>query len=83
MAVLTMPILGALAIMANVPGREIVNSYLFGMGIMGFLTPTGLILPSLAIVNVSIKAWFKFILPLIIMLTIACIVCLLIGIKFS
>lgn len=83
MAVLTMPIMGALAIMANVPGREIVNSYLFGMGIMGFLTPTGLILPSLAIVNVSIKAWFKFVLPLIIMLAIACIVCLLIGIQFS
>jgi uncharacterized ion transporter superfamily protein YfcC len=83
MAVLTMPIIGALAIMANVPGREIVNSYLFGMGIMGFLTPTGLILPSLAIVNVSLKAWFKFVLPLIIMLAIACIACLLIGIKFS
>ncbi len=83
MAVLTMPIMGALAIMANVPGREIVNSYLFGMGIMGFLTPTGLILPSLAIVNVSLKAWFKFVLPLIILLSIACIVCLLIGIKFA
>jgi uncharacterized ion transporter superfamily protein YfcC len=78
-----MPIMGALAIMANVPGREIVNSYLFGMGIMGFLTPTGLILPSLAIVNVSLKAWFKFVLPLIIMLAIACIVCLLIGINYA
>jgi uncharacterized ion transporter superfamily protein YfcC len=83
MAVLTMPIIGALAIMANVPGREIVNSYLFGMGIMGFLTPTGLILPSLAIVNISLKAWFKFVLPLIIMLAIVCIACLLIGIRFS
>lgn len=82
MAVLTMPIMGALAIMANVPGREIVNSYLFGMGIMGFLTPTGLILPSLAIVNISLKAWFKFAIPLIFMLAIACIICLLIGINF-
>jgi uncharacterized ion transporter superfamily protein YfcC len=83
MAVLTMPIMGSLAIMANVPGREIVNSYLFGMGIMGFLTPTGLILPSLALVNVSLKAWFKFILPLILILAIACIICLLVGIHFS
>ncbi len=83
MAVLTMPIMGSLAIMANVPGREIVNSYLFGMGIMGFLTPTGLILPSLALVNISLKAWFKFILPLIVMLTIACIICLLVGIHFG
>jgi uncharacterized ion transporter superfamily protein YfcC len=83
MAVLTMPIMGSLAMVANVPGREIVNAYLFGMGIMGFLTPTGLILPSLALVNISFKAWFKFILPLIIMLFVACIVCLLIGINFK
>ena len=78
-----MPIMGSLAIMANVPGREIVNSYLFGMGIMGFLTPTGLILPSIALVNISLKAWFKFIMPLILMLAIACIICLLVGIHFG
>ena len=68
MAVLTMPIIGAFAIIVNVPGREIVNSYLFGMGIMGFITPTGLILPSLALVNVSLKAWWRFIYPLILCL---------------
>lgn len=80
MAVLTMPIMGALAILINVPGREIVNAYLFGMGIMGFITPTGLILPSLALVNVSFKAWWRFIYPLLIMLFILCAVCLSIGI---
>ncbi len=81
MAVLTMPIMGSLAMLVNVPGREIVNAYLFGMGIMGFITPTGLILPSLALVNVSIKAWWKFIWPLLLMLTLVCIACLLIGIR--
>ena len=80
MAVLTMPIMGALAMMVNVPGREIVNAYLFGMGIMGFITPTGLILPSLALVNVSFKAWWKFIWPLMLILTVVCMACLLIGI---
>lgn len=80
MAVLTMPIMGALAIMVNVPGREIVNTYLFGMGIMGFMTPTGLMLPSLALVNVSIKAWWQFIYPLLIMLFILCAVYLIVGI---
>ncbi|MEO5967639.1 MAG: hypothetical protein ABIP69_05220 [Ferruginibacter sp.] len=79
MAVLTMPIMGGLATMVNVPGREIVNAYLFGMGIMGFLTPTGLILPSLALVNVSLKTWFKFIYPLIIILFIVCAICLVVG----
>jgi len=80
MAVLTMPIMGALAVIVNVPGREIVNTYLFGMGIMGFMTPTGLILPSLALVNVSLKAWWKFIYPLLILLFIVCCIFLIIGI---
>jgi uncharacterized ion transporter superfamily protein YfcC len=82
MAMLTMPIIGSLAVMVGVPGREIVNAYLFGMGIMGFITPSGLILPSLALVNVSFKAWLKFIMPLLLMLIIICIACLLIGIHF-
>ncbi|MBX2930846.1 MAG: YfcC family protein [Chitinophagaceae bacterium] len=80
MAVLTMPILGALALIVHVPGKEIVNSYLYGMGIMGFITPTGLFLPSLAMVNVSAKTWFKFITPFLVMLFILCTVALLIGI---
>lgn len=83
MAVLTMPIMGALAIIVNVPGREIVNSYLFGMGIMGFLTPTGLILPSLALVNVSYKAWWKFIYPLILILFLLSSIFLIIGIQLK
>lgn len=83
MAVLTMPIMGSLAIMVNVPGREIVNAYLFGMGIMGFITPTGLILPALAISHVNIKAWWKFIYPLIIILFIVCAACLIMGIYWK
>jgi uncharacterized ion transporter superfamily protein YfcC len=80
MAVLTMPIMGALGIMAGVAGSNIVNAYLFGMGIMGFLTPTGLILPSLALVNVSYKAWWKFVRGLLLWLMLLCIAFLLIGV---
>lgn len=80
MAVLTMPILGALALIVNVPGREIVNSYLYGMGIMGFITPTGLFLPSIAMANISAKVWFKFITPFLILLFILCSIALLIGV---
>ncbi len=82
MAVLTMPIIGALAVIVNVPGREIVNTYLFGMGIMGFVTPTGLILPSLALANVSLKAWWQFIYPLMIILILLCTAFLIAGIYF-
>lgn len=81
MAVLTMPIIGALAILVNIPGREIVNAYMSGMCIMSFLAPTGLLLPSLAMVNVSLKTWFKFIIPLLFIITIICAIELVIGIN--
>jgi len=50
------------------------------MGIMGFITPVGLILPSLAMVNLSLKAWLKFILPLMIILTILSAIFLIAGV---
>ena len=81
MAVLTMPIIGALAIIINIPGREIVNSYMYGICIMSFIAPTGLVLPSLALVNVSMKTWLKFITPLLIIITILCMLALIIGIN--
>ncbi|HEY9002388.1 MAG TPA: hypothetical protein VIM89_13605 [Mucilaginibacter sp.] len=80
MAVLTMPVFGALSVIVGVPGKEIVNAYNFGMGIMYFLAPTGLILPSLMMVNVSIKAWLRFVYPLMVMLTIVCLAFLIIGV---
>lgn len=82
MAVLTMPIIGALAILLNIPGREVVNSYLYGIGIMYLITPTGSIFPALTMVNVSYKAWIKFIMPFIIILLIISAVFLTIGIRF-
>jgi uncharacterized ion transporter superfamily protein YfcC len=81
MAVLTMPILGGLAVIIGIPGREIVNSYLYGMGIMGFLAPTGILLPSLALSNVSYKAWWLFIRPFLIFLLVLCSVFLIIGLN--
>jgi uncharacterized ion transporter superfamily protein YfcC len=47
---------------------------------MSFLAPTGLILPSLAMVNISLKTWFKFIMPLLIIFTIIAMAALVIGI---
>jgi len=81
MAVLTMPIFGSLAVIVGVPGREIVNAYLFGMGIMGLITPVGLVLPSIGIVNLSIKTWWRFIWPLMLILFMVCVVFLVVGTK--
>lgn len=83
MAVLTMPIFGSLAVVVGVPGREIVNAYLFGMGIMSFVTPTGLILPSLALVNVSYKTWLRFIWPLLLIISLICCAFLVVGIMYN
>lgn len=79
MAVLTMPIIGALAIIVHIPGREIVNAYLYGMSIMSFLAPTGLILPSLAMVNISLKTWIKFILPFLVIMILLSMIALITG----
>jgi len=80
MAVLTMPIFGSLAVIVGVPGKEIVNAYLFGMGIMGLVTPTGIMLPSLNIANVSVKAWLKFVYPLMVILLLVSAVFLVVGV---
>jgi uncharacterized ion transporter superfamily protein YfcC len=80
MAVLTMPIFGSLATIVGVPGREIVNAYLFGMGIMGLITPVGLMLPALAITNVSLKTWMRFVWPLVVMLVVICGAFLVFGV---
>lgn len=82
MAVLTMPIMGALAIMVNIPGREVVNAYVYGMNLMFFISPTSLMLPSLALANVSLKAWMKFIVPPLIVLTILCTIFLVAGLYY-
>ena len=70
LAVVTMPIMGTLAPIVGVPAEEIVNAYLFGFGLMSFITPTGLILPSLAMVSVKYNVWLKFTWPLLVMLAV-------------
>jgi uncharacterized ion transporter superfamily protein YfcC len=53
---------------------------MYGMCLMSFLAPTGLVLPSLAMVNISLKTWLKFITPLLILFTIIAMAALVIGI---
>lgn len=64
-AVLTMPIMGSLALMIGVPTHQVVNAYMFGAGLTFLVSPTGLILPSLALVGVGYGAWLRFIGPLL------------------
>ena len=66
MAVLTMPIMGALATVVGVEGDNVVTAYLFGMGMMALITPTGMTLPSLTMVNVNYNQWLRFAWPLMV-----------------
>lgn len=79
LALVSMPIMGALGNVVGVPTEEIVNAYLFGFGLMQFITPSGLILPSLAMVNVPYNVWLKFIVKLLIPLAVLGAVILVIG----
>ncbi|MGL6200523.1 MAG: hypothetical protein ACRC3H_16455 [Lachnospiraceae bacterium] len=48
----------------GVSRAAIVSAYAYGQGLMAFITPTGLILASLAMVDVTYDKWLKFIMPL-------------------
>ena len=83
MAVLTMPIIGSLAILLNIPGKEVVNSYLYGIGIMYLISPTANVFPALMMVNVTYKAWIRFIMPVVIGLLLLATLFLVVGVNFS
>jgi uncharacterized ion transporter superfamily protein YfcC len=68
MAVLTMPIMAPLADTVEIGREVVVNCYQYGMGLFYLINPTGLILASLAVVNIGFDKWLKFIMPLFIAL---------------
>ncbi len=80
MAVLTMPIMSPLADTVSIGREHVVNTYLLGMGLFNFINPTGLILASLAIVKVGYDKWLKFVIPLVIILTLVSMIFLTISV---
>lgn len=80
MAVLTMPIMAPLADGVGIGREAIVNTYQYGMGLFAFVSPTGLILASLAIVKVGYDKWLKFIVPLVVILTIFTMIMLTVSV---
>jgi len=80
LAVLSMPIMAPLADVVGAPRSAVVDAYMYGMGLMAFITPTGLILPSLTMVNVTFDRWLKFVLPLLGWLTLVSVLVLLVGV---
>jgi uncharacterized ion transporter superfamily protein YfcC len=79
LAVLTMPLMGPLAIAIGASGPALVSAYLFGSGLMNLVTPAGLILPSLAMLGIGYVAWLRFIGPVLAVLALACVATLVIA----
>ena len=64
LATLSMPIIAPLADTVSIGRDVVVSAYNFGQGWMAIIAPTGLILATLEMVDVSYNKWIKFILPL-------------------
>lgn len=83
LATLSIPIIAPLADAVGLPRDIIITAYLFGLGIISFITPTGLILATLDMVDVTYNKWLKFVMPLIFILTALSIILLLIQVTIS
>ncbi len=83
MAVLSMPIMAPLADVVGIGREMIVDAYQYGMGLMAFITPTGLILASLTMVNVTLDKWLRFVMPLLIILTLFTMAVLTVSVYLS
>lgn len=70
MAVLTMPIIAPLADTVEIGRETVVDTYQYGMGLFNLINPTSLILAALNVVKIGYDKWVKFMLPLLLILTI-------------
>ena len=82
LAVLSIPIMAPLADTVGLQRDVIVSAYQFGQGLISFITPTGLILATLAMVDVTYNKWLKFIVPLMVIVAVFASVLLLVQVYF-
>lgn len=80
LAVLSMPIMAPLADVVGVDRAIVVDAYNWGQGIISFVTPTGLVLASLAMVGITFDKWLKFVTKLMIAIAIVSIILLGVGV---
>ena len=77
LAMLSIPIMAPLADAVGLPRDLVISAYMYGLGLIGLITPTGLILASLQMVDVTYDKWLKWCWPLMILWTILGIVMLI------
>ncbi len=79
-AVLTMPIMAPLADTVDIGRESVVNAYQFGNGIFNLVNPTSLVLAFLGVAEIGYDRFLKFVWPLIVILTVVCMIFLTISI---
>ena len=81
LASLTIPVLAPLGDLVNISAQVIVTAYQFGVGLTNFITPTsGVLMGALAVAKIPFSKWVKFIIPILLILTIVSLIFLTIGI---
>ncbi len=81
LATVTMPIMAPLGSFVGVPEHLIVTAYQSASGLLNLLTPTfAVVTGALAIGRIPLNIWWKFAVPLAIMLTLVVMVTLTIGV---
>ena len=83
LAVLSIPIMAPLADIVGIPRELIVSAYVYGLGIITFITPTGIVMPSLEVVETTYDRWLKLSIPLVLILTVFGAIMLIIQLMFS
>lgn len=63
LAVLSMPVFAPLADNANCSRTVVINAYMMGQYLIGFIAPTGICLIALQLVGIPYNYWIKFIWP--------------------
>jgi uncharacterized ion transporter superfamily protein YfcC len=81
LATVTMPIMAPLATFAGVPENLVVTAYQSASGLLNLFTPTfAVVTGALLIGRVPIGTWWKFVMPLVVILAVITMVVLSIGV---
>ena len=84
LATVTMPIMAPLAEFADVPTHLVVTAYQSASGLVNLFTPTfAVVAGGLALGRVPLDKWWRFVLPLVVMLALLTIVVLTAGVLFA
>ena len=81
-AALSIPVLGPIAAQSGVSGQTTVLCFLLGNGLVNMLAPTsGMLLAYLAAANIPYNRWFRFVLPIFLLLVLLSAIAAMIAVE--